>query len=1199
MLSSRQKRFEILVILLLAALLSTAVFWFLRAPSRHTLAALQFIVIIAFAGLLLGFSAKCSLRFTAPNAIACTVFVVSSALLLICIFLQWFSLVTTALSLFVSSFLPGYVITRFTRISPSKSYINTIVLSYVLSIPITAVIGTIVFLNVGEEFRELALAIFYFLMSLPVPLLISRGHANGFRIHSNKIAVKIIDVLFLFMIGTVFLLFIGNFYPLMAHVPSRDIARLFGSVQQTMRAPETLSSIYPWFNFYETVFFVLGKPSVEVFHTSLALSSFIMILAFHMMASKYLRKIDQRLPVVATTFWSIFGGFGWLVFFKETMFIDEPFFALLRSANEASYIDISIPRVWFWFRPMVLGITLLFVLLYLLKRQDIPTGCFRLAYSILVASLALFHIPELAILVVVLSALSFFFPHVDLRLKDAIGASIIGLAAATMISFSLYQNTRLIESIPYLEILGLILPLSFSYVLVRANWKRVKVFKKLGDVLIYVLIVVYIAGTLTWLAENAFSRWMVQEILFVPWLLYPVRLGLIGLLGLLGVLYMKKHRKDGVVLFVCMLFSTLVFARLLSYVNINFINTGFYEQRVIQPALLPATSVLAALGMKPILVRFSSSRHLNMRRAVLIAITSSLIVVVGTTSTLLAYDFVDELSRRNVIGDNELVSVEFLLDALNDNPRSPILTMTEKSMTVVDLSGPIFAVEPLRLPAWSSINPEIPLIVLFRGDPQFTAPYIYLHERDKDAIAQCFHSGLLLEKVIPMLPSIYRNENVELYKIPEGSPPVMNSSTVLLVPDGYQTVNRSVLQVFLSLSFGGYEYTTMLDSDTSALKKDIIIVPTDATSVVVDNLIARLGNFSHKKLIVFNSIGWGPIGKDLFFWENASKKVSVNLIEGVNNLPLPFDVNVTSTSAKENVEVLSWFSGEDEKVPFAGRRVVNEVEVIYVNLYPLFSEMALRSMDDAAALLGVLLDTVELGLEKFSMADFKLEDLLLFEDASLEGEITVGTNSVVFASTEKIRLRLEGEHEIYNVSSISLTGTNDIVMKTDCARIGEGIGFYTKLMLGDTTFELNGEEIRMEARLENDEIVQLNGSSTIEFHTQEPTSVYARTPTLSITGKTTFQEAYGLHKIYKELRTSGQTLRSIGNFNFTILVSDVYTIAKDLSWRGSVQRDPPILQWNELKSLQESIPWFALAIITVFMSDRIMAFWEKKNRREA
>jgi len=586
-----------------------------------------------------------------------------------------------------------------------------------------------------------------------------------------------------------------------------------------------------------------------------------------------------------------------------------------------------------------------------------------------------------------------------------------------------------------------------------------------------------------------------------------------------------------------------------------------------------------------------------MRRAVVIAITSSLIVIVGTTSTLLAYDFIDELSRRNVIGDNELISVKFLLDALNDNPRSPILTMTERSMTEVELSGPIFVVEPLRLPAWSSINPEIPLIILFRGDSQITAPYIYLHERDKDAITERFHSGLLLEKVIPMLPSIYRNEKVELSKIPEGAPPLMNSSTVLLVPDGYQNVNGNLLQVFLSLSFGDYEYTTMLDSDTSALEKDIIIIPTDATSVVVDNLIERLGDFSHKKLIVFNSIGWGPIGKDLFFRENASKKVSVNLIEGVNNLPLPFDVNVTSISAKENVEVLSWLSGEDEKVPFAGRRVVNEIEVIYINLYPLFSEITARSMDDAGALLGVLLDTIELGLEKFSIADFKLEDLLLFEDASFEGEITVGTSSVVFASTEKIQLRLEGEHEIYDACSIALTGINNIVIGTDCGRIGQGIGFYTKLMLGNSTFELNGEEIRVEAKLQNDEVIQLNGSSTIKFHTLGWTSIYARTPTLSVIGNTMFQEAYGLHKIYKELRASGQTLRSNGNFNFTILSSDVYTMAKDLSWSGLVQRDPPTLQWNEWKSLQESIPWFALATVIVFMSDKFMTFWEKRNRR--
>lgn len=1193
MLSLKKKVFECLLIFLFAALLCIAVFYTLRAPSCHILVILQCIMIVAFTGSLWGLSGKLSIHFNTLHGTSSIVFAATSTFLLMYTVLNWHSIVATGISLFLSSLLPGYLIVQLTRFDHPKSYVETLVLSYVLSVPITAVIGTIVFLYVSEVFRALALATAYFLMSLLLLLLTARSHS--FKIHRSETTFRIANASVLIAIGVVFLVFISSFYPLMAYVPGLDIARLFGAVQQIIRAPETLTSAYPWFNFYEAVFFVLGKPSLEVFQTGLALSGFHMILAFYTMASIYLRKIDQRLPLVATVFWSIFGGFGWLCFLRQILWENRPFFDSLRSANDLSYIDIAIPRVWFWFRPMLVGFTLLFTLLYLLKRHDISTVNFRLIYSILIVSLALLHILELVIVIVVLSVLSFFATRIDLRLKDAVVSSAIGLSAAALISFCLYYHTRLIASIPYHVLLGLMLPLSLSYILLKSNWQGIKINRKSARFIVYAIVAIYIAGIMSWLVNFPFSISMVHETLFVPWLLYPVRLGLVGLLSLVGLFAMRRYCKEGVILFGYMLFSTLVFARLLSYVNIYLFET-ITEQRFIQASLLPAASILAALTMKSAMTKKPPLQHLNIRRAVMITLVSSLIIVIGTTSTFLAYEYHTEVAERTAIGEEELSSVYFLSNALDDNPRSPVLALAVRSMIEVEFAGPILVVNPLNLPAWSSIHAEIPLIVFFRGDPQFTAPYVYLHERDKNEIAKRFPAGLLLEEIKPMLPLIYQNEKVELYKIPEGAPPLTNASSVLLLPSDYPG-NKTILQVFLSLSFGGYEYTTMLDSDMSALRKGIIIIPTDATPVVVDRLLKRSENISNKKLIVFNSRGYGSVGEDLFSWENTSKKVMVNLVEGVGKLSLPFDVNVPYIEAKENVEILGWFSGEEEKVPFVGRKVVNGIEVIYINIYPLLSEITARSVDDVATLLGVLLDTVELGLRKFSTADFKLENLLLFKDANFEGEITIGASSIVFPSKQEIQLRLEGENEIYNVCSILLTGVNDTLITTDCGQIGQGVGFYTELMLGDSTLELNGEEVRMEARLENNTVIRLNGSSTMKFHIQDGTSIYARTPTLSIVGNTTFQEAYGFQKIYKELRASGQTLRANGNFTFAILASDAYTIAKDLSWSGPVQRDPPLLQWNELKSLRESIPWFALAIIIVFMSDKIMAFWEKKNRR--
>ena len=1497
MMSLRQKILKISLILLIAGMTSTAVFWLLRIPSSHLLAMLQFTVIIAFTTTLLGLSAKLSIHISMPHRIICTLFVTTSTLLLMSVVLQWHSIITAGFSLLMSSFLPGYVIVRLTRIEPSKSSIETLVLSYALSLPITASIGTIIFLYVGGGFRELALALIYLLMSLF--LLTPKLYA--FKGRAGEKIFEITNALFLLIIGVFFFVFIAGFYPSMGYVPGHDIARHFGSIQQITRAPQLLSSQYPWFNFYEAVFFALSKPSLEIFQTGLALSSFIMILTFYTMASAYLRRFDQRLPIIATAFWSIFGGFGWLWFLGKTLQTNAPFFDLLILANDVSYLDISNPRVWFWFVPMIPGFITLFTLLYLLKRHDIPTTHFRLIYSILVASLALFHIPELVILVVVLSVLSFFAPRVDLRLKDAVVSNVIGLSAVALISFSLYYNTSLIASISYNVLMGLILPLALSYLALKSNWKGIDVFNESGKFIIYVIMVVYIAGAMSWLADPSFSMWMVRETLFVPWLLYPVQLGLVGLLGLIGLLIMRRRSNNGVILFAFMFFSTLVFARLLSYVNIYLFDTGFIEQRFIQASLLPATSILAAFAMKPIMTKFPSFRHLNVRRVVLITLTSSLIVMVGTTSTFLAYDYHIEASRRGVIGDEELSSMYFLSNALYDNPRSPVLTFTHRSMSEVEFSGPIFVVNPLHLPAWSSLNPEAPLLVLFRGDPEFTAPYIYLHERDKDTITKLFPQGVLLEDIMPLLPPIHQNEKVGLYKMPDGSPPLMNSSTVLLVPFDHQEAMQAVLPVFLSLSLGGYEYTTMLDSDIAALKKNVIIIPTDATRVIVDQLLKGLKSGPNKKLIVFNSMGYGPIGKDLFsgeaivevsvdnddffflhdeeysrrvvdeplgnstefvlvnvvhensfevigdddqselwisqglgkgsisapmlsnddlvkqsgtnslriqvtegeylqwqisrifdaaqnwsehdfitfywygygdgksyivellapdsnnyFWymfidswqgwrkvviplrmpetypdpypslhkpiriggveiaksikgtpsfeevtrvnirlsasnlnvqgtwyldkigldlgrwaeanmtivgasptgelklytSNATthtlitsitdgtlyvpassfcfldgsrgdtlfgqneefkvflqraeneqqlkvlvkvppmapgeisqlglriefpmKRVKVNLIEGVEKLALPFDVKLVPIKAKEGVEVLGWFSSGAEKIPFVARRAVEGVEVTYINIYPLILYISTQSKDGMPILLEALLNTVELGLKKFSSADFKLQDLLFFKDATFEGTITIRASSITFPLTESIPLRLEEASEIRYIRSISLSGIHNVTIRTNYGQIGQGIGFYTQLTLSNSTFELNGKEIELEAEQENGEMIRLSGLSTLKFKTEGSTSVYARTPTLSIAGNTTFYEAYGLHQVQKKFRVSGHTLQLSGDLSFAILASDMYTIAKDLTWRGSVQRDPPILQWDELESLKDSILWFSL-----------------------
>jgi hypothetical protein len=1428
-----------------------------------------------------------------------------SVILLLCSFLKFYSIIRSILSLLVCSFLPGFVIVRFTRMCVNRSIIEYLALSYVLSLPITAMLGMVVFFSINNEFRDSVLALTYVFISLT--LLIFEDKFSNFGEH--KRFIKIDNTFLLFLILTIFFSFyIFSFYPQMAYVIGADIVRHFGAVQQIVRNPRLLQSFYSWFIFYEAVFYILGDTSLEDFQTLLAFSSVTMMNAFYAMAFAYLQKVDRRLPIIATAFWFVFGGFGWLLYLKEILSSLNKFSELLLIVDNKSYLDISIPKVWFWFRPMNISFSLLFILLYLLKRDDITTSQFVFAYSLLVLALIFYHIPELFIIVIVLTLITIFNPSINLRLKDAVLSTIIGIFFALLMSRYLYSQLTYTY-----HLLSLLLVMVLCYLLLVHNWRGFQIPRTIKKVIIYFGIVTYLAGIMSWLSNPDFSITDVAETLFVPWMMYPVRLGLPGLLGLIGLLNLYEFDKENLSLFAYMFFSSIIFGRFLSYINVYLFPTNFYEQRFIQAALLPSISILAALAIKPVMVNISTLRNIDIKRLFAITTVISLIVIIGTNSMLLAYYYHKEITINKTIGDYELRSIRFLLDALHDDPKSPILTLTTNSMYEVEFAGPVLIVNPLHEPAWASLRPEIPLMILLRDDPRFTAPYIYLHERDKTYASNRFPESILFNHIIPLLPLVYKNEKVELYKMFAGSPPLMNSSTALLMPYDSQEV-QTLLPVVLLLSHGGFEYTTMLDSDVSVLNKKVIIIPKDYIPGIIDRLLNVYVSGTEKKLIVFNTEGYGSIGEKLFLgktvvnistangasfllpkgaqsniifhepignltefvitnlnlennftvisddeqsglwtsvglgrgnisapiltndyftkisgnnslkiqvangsyaqwqisylfktpqdWRNYDfitfywygygdgksyiiellapdssnyfwfmfidewkgwKKVIIPLkmpetgpgpyptlhkpftINGVKiakyivgkpsflnvkrvnirlssanvnvqgtwfldrfgvdvgrwiqinvsifgipsygeiklysycagtrsliatltsinetldipasnfcflkdlkgdilfgrdekfkvslqrtrnetqlkilvKLPpgelsrmewikiiiefpinsvkvnrieskglsspilLPFDLEVIPYKCKNNIDILSYFSYETEKIPFIVRGKVNGTEITYVNIYPLIPHINGRTANEVFAYLSTILNTEEPDLKKFSKSDYKLENILLFKKGIFEGNIVITTNSLIFPENKFVRVRFDEYAEGYRVRFIEFIGVDNIVIETNRAEFSNGLGFYAQLTLVSPYIELHGEKIEMRAILENGDLLSLNGSKMLKFKIEDVILAITRSPSLSILGNVTLNEAYSLHEMYRVFRAYGSQLGLRGYLNFTVISSDVYTIAKDIKLQGTVKREPPILRWDELNSIRQSIPWFILSTIVLLFA---------------
>ena len=107
-------------------------------------------------------------------------------------------------------------------------------------------------------------------------------------------------------------------------------------------------------------------------------------------------------------------------------------FDVISMAYNASYLDIGVGQsswLWLWFRPITLGFTILFVLLYLMRREDLTKQKYIIISSLLILTLSQIHFSELVIFIVLLFVLALLFPTVKLRLKETSISILIGLAA--------------------------------------------------------------------------------------------------------------------------------------------------------------------------------------------------------------------------------------------------------------------------------------------------------------------------------------------------------------------------------------------------------------------------------------------------------------------------------------------------------------------------------------------------------------------------------------------------------------------------------------------------------------------------------------------------------------------------------------------------------------------------------------------------
>ena len=1185
----------------IAVVFSSFTLWLIEHPIKYFLFAFQFILTATFAWIFIFPHFKVALKLVLakpnipllhriPGSWSDYSFVSLSAILLLVNIFDVSTPLNILLAFIVVSLLPGYVLLRLTNVFNSIPYLDALVLSYALSLALSGILPTL-FMPITIHSNKLAfLGLLTFLSALPI----LKGLATKRRISQPKTALEFsLSQLLTFI--TVFVCFstvMIYLYPQMSLVPGLDIVRNFSTARLWGLSPELLLSTYPSFHIYQSAIYAVSTPSLEAYQSLLAFTSVSVLLSFYLMAKKYLHKIDNRLPSIATVFWAIFSGFGWVCLFEKKL--GQPSITqkdLLRMVYDATYADIGYglsTNLWLCgFIAMTASFTVFFTLLYLLKCRDIPKKPLMLLASVLVIAIYFIHPPELVTFTMLLAVLAFLGQRNDLRLDELFSSTFVGLVGIIIISLFMTSSLSRLPLLPYVPI-ALISLVALVYLLKLMKWNGVRARNQSHFIkfFTYALIIFSIAGLLAWspLKEN-FSMIDVGHTFLVPWFFHPLRLGVVGLLGLLGMIVIaKRYSESAVVVFPFLFITAWVMGRVVSFVNVSFLYTGYSEWRFLffsfAAASIMSTLFLKHIETKKILPNKSSAR------TCLNSFLIGLLVLSGVSSTFLTIEKrIFSTDEKYLLDESELNAVSFLSSTFTNQKPAPLLTVTYQSASALEFVPSPWVEKQIQSVIWSPGYPEIPLTFLY--NLRFPTSYIYLHQRDLEAISRTnFQNGYVARHLLETTTKVYTDSGIKIYRLPNGVPPLPNGKSALVTPSNESLSETDFLASYI-LSLGGYNYTRILESDPKIPEKDTLIFPSD--SIPIDNT-AKFGLNKGQKIVILNLDGHGTLS-ELFFddqLENGETTATyITTPDAV--IPLPFEIRLTPLIAREEVQVLGSYANGVERTPIVAMRIFDDqTQVFYLNVHPLVraassTESATQSLFQ---ILASLLDIVGLLKYDAAAASWVIEDdtpVFAFKEGLLEGNVSIYTESVIPSeklNLSEIEIVINNTQTLLNdVAALSLHNpAGKFALFSQNVRIRNGTGFYTFIKAENPEIRITGDNILVSASTLNGINLNFEAVGTAKLAVNGSFFAYLRTPCINNIGNSSFREVYAIHSYLGQLRTMGEDLLVEGEVKFGLPLSDQYSVASDFTWEGVAARDPPALTWDELKSLVDSLPYFALAI---------------------
>jgi hypothetical protein len=1118
------------------------------------------------------------------------------------------------LALLCTSLLPGYVLLNVSGLRQYFSRLESIVLSYILSCIFTVLV-VLMLLPIGSNFRTTLILLSY--IGLGVVSMLK--HKHYFLSSAQKSLAKGIDLFALLLSMGFYILSFYFIYPSFALLPGSDISRHYASSIILWRTPE-LYSAYQYFlaHLHEAAFINLSNAPLATIQTVLALLNLTMPLAFYAMAKSYTESIDKRLPAVSTIFYSTFSGFAWVYLARLKLDkVQGSVLSLLNMVNDKAYYGaMYIAQPFLWYVPLSLSFTILVVQLMLLKKLDMEKRYFIAAFSLLTVASYMTHITEAVILSLFLSFYAFFSKGKEFRIDDALKASIISFAFLSIFYTVLryetgvrmlrYGFTGMSFSLTTTLFLPMaILALTYTSRRLTVQDKLIRSLSKLAvkpliTATFYVTSFIYVLGLLVWIAGvPSFNTQMVVDVGLVPWFIYPVFLGILGLLMLISLYCLiQDYEKRALLMpFIALMIFSLVFGKALTFVNVNFFDTGYWEKRFTTYFYL-ASAVIAPIAV----VKFFKSIRLHwtgIKKILVATVIICLVTISGLQSMFIVVEYWNTASAYRP-SQEEIDAVNFLANVLENDKYAYTVTLTEYSYNVLDFSAPPYKLTGMQI-MYTGENPEMALLSLKAHN--LSHAYLYIHKRDYNVLNR-YSRSWLNRHLIPMLPIVYRNSEVTIYNVSSVSFPQPNSTTALVVPlNGSIDPENRWLYSYDILSLGEYNYTVVYDLDKNLFSYNILILSFDPPQEkVVRDEHAYRGNDEYLeyvrnggRLVVLNTNGYGYFASRMLDYRNNT--IEASMINGSKSIKLPLKIPVPSLYPKEkDVKITCYYTSPQGSSVYAFREDLGSGEIVYVNLYPIIEAMK-NSQEKSIfySLLGKLLEPAGIQLERFKYINPPLT--ATFKEVEMSGRIWISTLSLLFpinVNFEKVKVvDRDGEISLLtNVTGLQLSNYNNVSIISSNLILSKGKGFYSNLMFKNNVTMMFSGNITLVT--ENRKILKLDHVRTIIINSDK-ISLYAFEPVITLQGTASFKELYSSGTIISKTRTYGQDLKVDGAVMLKMYLSDAYSWASSFNLSGRFERSPPILSYDELASLSQAIFWIVI-LVPIFIAFILITYNKKESK---